>query len=38
MTQEAGFLKKEGEWPTRKRMDHNPFNRKEYLLYIQRVY
>lgn len=37
MVQEAGFLKKEGDFPTRKRMDHNPFNRKEYLLYIQHV-
>ena len=33
----AGFLKREGEYPTRKRMDHNPLNRKEYLLYVQRV-
>lgn len=37
LLQPAGFLKKEGECPTRKRMDHNPFNRKEYLLHIQRV-
>jgi len=37
MVQEAGFRKKEGEYPTRKRMDHNPLNRKEYLLYIQHV-
>jgi ribosomal protection tetracycline resistance protein len=37
MAQAAGFRKKEGEWPTRKRMDHNPLNRKEYLLYVQRV-
>src|SRR2546427_2026476 len=28
MAQEAGFRKKEGECPTRKRMDHNPLNRK----------
>ncbi|MGH2480339.1 MAG: tetracycline resistance protein, partial [Ktedonobacteraceae bacterium] len=34
LAQEAGFLKKEGEYPTRKRMDHDPLNRKEYLLYI----
>lgn len=33
----AGFLEKEGECPTRKRMDHNPFNRKEYLLHVQHV-
>jgi len=37
LVQEAGFLKKEGECPTRKRMDHNPLNRKEYLLYVQHV-
>ena len=38
MAQEAWFLKIEGECPTRKRMDHNPLNRKEYLLYIQHVW
>jgi ribosomal protection tetracycline resistance protein len=37
MAQEAGVLKKEGEWPTRKRMDHNPFNRKEYLLHVRHI-
>ncbi len=37
LAQEAGFLKKEGEYPTRKRMDHNPLHRKEYLLYVQHV-
>lgn len=37
LVQEAGFRKIEGEYPTRKRMDHNPLNRKEYLLYIQHV-
>jgi ribosomal protection tetracycline resistance protein len=37
LAQAAGFRKKAGEWPTRKRMDHNPLNRKEYLLSIQRV-
>jgi len=37
MAQEAGFRKKEGECPTRKRMDHNPLNRKEYLLHVQHV-
>jgi ribosomal protection tetracycline resistance protein len=37
LTQEAGFLKREGSFPTRKRMDYNPLNRKEYLLHIQRV-
>jgi len=33
----AGFRKKEGTWPTRRRMDHNPLNRKEYLLHVQHV-
>jgi ribosomal protection tetracycline resistance protein len=37
VAQEAGFLKIEGEYPTRKRMDYNPLNRKEYLLHIRRV-
>jgi len=37
VVQPAGFLKREGAFPTRKRMDHNPFNRKEYLLYVQHV-
>ncbi len=37
LAQEAGFLKKDGEYPTRKRMDHNPLHRKEYLLYVQHV-
>lgn len=38
LVQPAGFRKKAGEIPLRKRMDHNPLNRKEYLLYTQRVY
>src|SRR5260370_18598506 len=37
LAQEAGFRKKEGEYPTRKRMDHNPLNRKEYLLHVQHL-
>jgi ribosomal protection tetracycline resistance protein len=37
IAQAGGFRKKEGEYPTRRRMDHNPLNRKEYLLHIQRV-
>ena len=37
MAQEAGFLKIEGECPTRKRMDHNPLNRKEYMLHVHHV-
>lgn len=38
LVQPAGFRKKAGKAPTRKRMDHNPLNRKEYLLYVRRVY
>src|SRR5260370_15341041 len=30
LAQEAGFRKKEGEYPTRKRMDHNQLNRTGY--------
>lgn len=37
LAQEAGFRKKEGTFPTRKRTDHNPLNRKEYLMYILRA-
>ncbi len=37
LTQPAGFLKIVGDYPTRKRMDYNPLNRKEYLMHIQRV-
>lgn len=37
LVQEAGFLKIAGEFPSRRRMDHNPLNRKEYLLHVQRV-
>lgn len=37
LAQEAGFRKIEGACPTRRRMDHNPLNRKEYLLHVQRV-
>ncbi|WP_220208577.1 elongation factor G [Reticulibacter mediterranei] len=38
VVQPAGFLKMEGSFPTRERMDYNPLNRKEYLAHIQRVY
>ena len=38
LVQEGSFLKMEGEFPVRKRMDHNPLNRKEYLLSIQGVW
>jgi ribosomal protection tetracycline resistance protein len=34
----AGFSKIEGEFPTRKRMDYNPLNRKDYLLHILHTY
>ncbi len=37
LTQPAGFLKREEDFPIRKRMDYNPLNRKEYLLHIQNV-
>jgi len=37
MVQPAGFLKMEGPFPSRKRMDYNPFHRKEYLLHVQHV-
>src|SRR5260370_30125293 len=35
MVQEAGFLKKEGECPTRKRRDHNQLNRTGYFLHAK---
>ncbi len=38
LVQEGGFRKMEGEFPTRRRMDRNPLNRKEYLLSIQGVW
>jgi ribosomal protection tetracycline resistance protein len=37
LAQDAGFRKKKGSIPTRKRTDHNPLNRKEYLMYVLRV-
>jgi ribosomal protection tetracycline resistance protein len=37
LVQDGGYRKLEGAFPTRKRMDYNPLNRKEYLLHIQRV-
>ncbi len=36
-TQPGGFLKMEGAFPTRRRMDFNPLQRKEYLMHIQHV-
>jgi ribosomal protection tetracycline resistance protein len=38
LAQAAGFLKIAGDYPTRKRRDYNPLNRKEYLMHIQRVW
>jgi ribosomal protection tetracycline resistance protein len=37
LVQDGGFRKMEGAFPTRRRMDFNPLNRKEYLLHVQRV-
>lgn len=34
----GGYSKMEGEFPTRKRADYNPLNRKDYLLHILRAY
>ncbi|WP_019421067.1 tetracycline resistance ribosomal protection protein [Paenibacillus sp. OSY-SE] len=38
MANPYGFEKIEGEYPTRKRADYNPLNRKEYMLHILRAY
>jgi ribosomal protection tetracycline resistance protein len=38
LTRPAGFRKMEGEYPTRKRADYNPLNRKEYMLHILHAY
>lgn len=38
LTQPSGFRKIEGAFPTRKRGDHNPLNRKEYMLHILRTF
>jgi ribosomal protection tetracycline resistance protein len=38
VAQPAGFIKREGEFPTRKRMDYNPLNRREYLLHVHHVW
>ncbi len=37
IAQPAGFRKRAGAFPTRKRMDYNPLNRKEYLLHVRHV-
>ncbi len=38
LTKPAGFRKMEEAFPTRKRADYNPLNRKEYLLHVLRAY
>jgi len=38
LTNPAGFRKIEGTFPTRKRADFNPLNRKEYMLHILHTY
>ncbi|MCY9516933.1 tetracycline resistance ribosomal protection protein [Paenibacillus apiarius] len=38
MANPCGFEKIEGEYPTRKRADYNPLNRKDYMLHILRAY
>lgn len=37
LAQAAGYRQKEGEYPTRKRMDYNPLHREEYLLHVHHV-
>lgn len=37
LVEEGGYRQMTGAFPTRKRMDYNPLNRKEYLLHVQRV-
>jgi ribosomal protection tetracycline resistance protein len=38
MTKPSGFRKIEGAFPTRKRVDYNPLNRKDYMLHILHTY
>jgi ribosomal protection tetracycline resistance protein len=38
LAEEAGFRRIEGSYPTRKRTDHNPLHRKEYLSHIHHVW
>ncbi|GHO46132.1 elongation factor G [Ktedonospora formicarum] len=38
LTTPSGFKKIEGAFPTRKRADFNPLNRKDYMLHILRTY
>ena len=38
LTKPSGFCKIEGTFPTRKRRDYNPLNRKDYMLHILHAY
>jgi ribosomal protection tetracycline resistance protein len=38
LTKPAGFRKLEQPFPTRKRTDYNPLNRKEYMLHVRHAY
>lgn len=38
LTKPSGFCKIEGTFPTRKRADYNPLNRKDYMLHILHAY
>jgi ribosomal protection tetracycline resistance protein len=38
LTRPSGFRKIEGAFPTRKRADYNPLNRKEYMLHISHTF
>ncbi|MRD39084.1 GTP-binding protein [Bacillus thuringiensis] len=38
ITQPAGFTKLMAPFPTRKRVDYNPLNRKDYLLHVLKAY
>ena len=38
LTEPSGFRKMEDEFPTRKRADRNPLNRKEYMLHVLHTY
>lgn len=37
MTKPFGYKKMENDYPTRKRVDYNPLNRKEYLMHVMRT-
>lgn len=37
MTKPSGYKKMTNDYPTRKRVDHNPLNRKEYLMHVMRT-